>query len=404
MLRSTALLRNLARLSVLLPFAVAATACSDGGSDTASDAGHGGDGASTDGLAGDGGSGDGGSALDGGGDVVAPDTTPPTILSTDPVDAAIGVSTAADVSVTFDEPMAAATLTGITFTLKQGATLVPGTVTYVNDTATFSPTIDFALNTIYTATITTGATDADGNALAAPHTWSFTTSATAPVGPHPVFLGAAGNYVILAKAAVTNVPTSAITGNVGLSPAAASYITGFALTRAGTKWTSPQVVGGIFAANNDPPTPTNLTTAVGNMMTAYTDAAGRPTPTFLNLGTGGAIGGLTLVPGLYKWTSTVTIPTDITLAGAANDTWIFQITGDLKMSAAKHMILSGGARAKNIVWQVAGLVDFGTTSHAEGVVLTQTAITLQTGASINGRLLAQTAVNIAGATVTQPAP
>ena len=216
-------------------------------------------------------------------------------------------------------------------------------------------------------------------------------------------LGAAGTYAILAESAVSDVPTSAITGDVGLSPAAASYITGFALTRAGTKWTAPQVVGGVYAANNDPPTPMNLTTAVANMQTAYADAAGRPTPKFLNLGAG-AIGGLSLTPGLYKWTTNVTIPTDIAITGAPNDVWIFQISGNLSMSAAKKMTLSGGARPKNIVWQVAGAADLGTTSHAEGIILSKTAITLETGASINGRLFAQTAVSVAGATVTAPAP
>jgi len=218
----------------------------------------------------------------------------------------------------------------------------------------------------------------------------------------PVQLGTAENYAILAKSAISNVPTSAITGNLGLSPAAGTYVTGFSLTNAGTHWTSPQVVGGIFAADNDAPTSSDLTTAVANMLTAYTDAAGRSSPNFLDLGAG-TVDGLTLVPGLYSWQSSLTIPGDVTLAGAANDVWIFQISGDLKLSAAKAMTLSGGARAKNIFWQVAGAVDFGTTSHSEGIVLCKTAITLGTGASINGRLLAQTAVNVAGSTVSEPA-
>src|SRR4029077_19217865 len=145
----------------------------------------------------------------------------------------------------------------------------------------------------------------------------------------------------------------------------------------------------------DPPTPMNLTTAVANMQTAYTDAAGRPTPKFLNLGAG-AIGGRSLTPGLYKWTTNVTIPTDIAITGAPNDGWIFQISGNLTISAAKKMTLSGGAQPKNIVWQVAGAVDLGTTSHAEGIILSKTAITLETGASINVRLFAQTAVSVAG--------
>ena len=224
-----------------------------------------------------------------------------------------------------------------------------------------------------------------------------------PLGPDAVGLGAAGDYVILAKSAIANVPTSLVTGDLGLSPAAASYITGFDLTKAGTKWSSAQVLGDVYAADNDPPTPTALTTAVTDMQTAYTDAAGRKNPKFLDLGAG-TIGGLNLAPGLYRWTSTVSIPTDITLTGEAEAVWIFQITGDLELSADTDMILAGGAQARNILWQVAGSVDLGTGSHAEGVVLSQTEITLGTGSSINGRLLAQTAVQLAGSTVTEPAP
>lgn len=222
-------------------------------------------------------------------------------------------------------------------------------------------------------------------------------------GPGPVLLRSAANYAVLAKSAVSNVPSSAVTGNLGLSPAAATYVTGFGLTKAGTHWTSPQVIGRVFAADNTPPTPVNLTTAVADMQTAYTDAATRPTPDFRDLGAG-AIGGLVLEPGLYKWTTGVTIASDVTLEGAANDVWIFQVAGDLKLSAAKAMTLEGGARAKNVVWQVAGFVDLGTTSHAEGIVLAKTAIHLKTGASINGRLFAQTAVDLAASTVTAPAP
>lgn len=221
------------------------------------------------------------------------------------------------------------------------------------------------------------------------------------LGPDPVPLGTAGNYVILAKSAISNVPTSLVTGDLGLSPAAASYITGLDLTKAGTKWTSAQVIGSVFAADNDPPTPINLTTAVEDMQAAYTDAAGRVSPSFVNLGEG-AIGGLTLAPGLYKWNTTVTIPADVTIAGEAEAVWIFQITGDLEMSAGQKMILGGGAQADNIVWQVAGEVDLGATSHAEGNILAKTAITVETGASVHGRLFAQTSVDIAGAVITAP--
>ena len=151
------------------------------------------------------------------------------------------------------------------------------------------------------------------------------------------------------------------------------------------------------------PTSSNLTTAVTDMGTAYTDAAGRPTPDFLNLGAG-EIGRQTLIPGLYKWTTGVTISSDVTISGGANDVWIFQIPGNLTMSPAKNVTLSGGAKAKNIVWQVAGAVGIGTTAHFEGIILSQTSITLGTGASMNGRALAQTAVILDQSTVTTPAP
>jgi hypothetical protein len=149
------------------------------------------------------------------------------------------------------------------------------------------------------------------------------------------------------------------------------------------------------------PTSSNLTTAVENMITAYNDAAGRPSPDVLNLGAGN-IGGKILTPGLYKWTSSVNAPANITISGSADDVWIFQISGDLAMSAATKVILQGGAKASNIFWQVAGKASFGGTSHFEGIILSKTGITFQTGASFNGRALAQTAVILDGNTVVQP--
>jgi hypothetical protein len=221
-------------------------------------------------------------------------------------------------------------------------------------------------------------------------------------GPAPVSLGSAGNYVILAKSAISNVPTSAITGNIGLSPAAASFITGFSLTlpAGGAFSTSPQVTGNVYASDYAVPTPTNLTTAVADMQTAYVDAAGRTTPDHTELAAGN-IGGLTLPAGLYKWSNTVTIPTDVSLNGGANDVWIFQIAGGITQSSAAKVLLVGGAQAKNVFWQVFGVVDIGTTAHMAGEVLSQTSITLHTGASANGRLLAQTAVTLAGNAIVQ---
>ena len=207
--------------------------------------------------------------------------------------------------------------------------------------------------------------------------------------------------MILAKSAISNISTSAITGNLGLSPAATSYITGLSITNAIGYATSAQVTGNIFAADMADPTPINLTTAVGDMITAYNDAAGRPSPDFAQLGAGN-IGGKTLTPGLYNWTNSVTIPSDVTISGNATDVWIFQVAQNLSMSNGVRITLIGGAQAKNIFWQVAGTVLVGTTAHFEGIVLSKTGITLQTGASFKGRALAQTAVVLDGNAVVKP--
>jgi hypothetical protein len=231
-------------------------------------------------------------------------------------------------------------------------------------------------------------------------------------GPAKVELGAstdlsgAGGYVILAKSAVTNVTGSTITGgDVGLSPAAASFITGFALTADATNVFSTSALvpspGKVYAADYANPTPSNLTTAVLKMQTSYTDAAGRSPPDFLNLSTGN-LGGLTLAPGLYTWGSSVTIPTNVTISGGADDIWIFQISGDLDVSAAQQVVLSGGAKAKNVFWQVAGHVTVHANAVFQGVILCQTAIALQTNASMVGRALSQTAVALDNNSVTAP--
>jgi hypothetical protein len=222
-------------------------------------------------------------------------------------------------------------------------------------------------------------------------------------GPGPVALGAAGNYVILAESGVSTVPSSNITGNIGLSPASRTALTGFSETMDSSNVfsTSPQVTGKIYAADYTSPTPANLTTATTDMQTAYTTAAGRPA-NVTNLGAGN-IGSLTLAPGIYKWGTGLTIPTNVTLAGGPNDTWVFQIAQTLNLAAATTVVLSGGANASNIVWQVGGIVTLNTTSHMEGTILAQTEINMLAGSSINGRLYAQSAVNLVSSVVTQPA-
>jgi hypothetical protein len=235
-------------------------------------------------------------------------------------------------------------------------------------------------------------------------------------GPAPVNLGTvigAGTatsptYVILAKTGISTTGATAVTGDLGLSPAAATFITGFSLVAdpaTACFSTSTYVTGKLFAANYNTggcTTPALLTTAIADMMTAYTDAAGRA-PDFTEIGAGN-ISGMTLPAGTYKWGSGLLIATDVTLSGGANDVWIFQIAGGITQSSGARVILAGGALPKNIFWQAADVVDIGTTAHMEGVILAQTAITLKTLATANSRLLAQSAVTLQSNKVTQPAP
>ena len=218
----------------------------------------------------------------------------------------------------------------------------------------------------------------------------------------PIELGEAGSFVLLAKSGISTVPASAIVGDLGLSPAAGSFITGFSLTSDATSEfsTSAQVNGKVFAADDANPTPAKLTAAVSDMELAFTEAAGRA-PDVTELGAGN-IGGLTLDPGVYKWGTGLLIPSNVTLNGDSNDVWIFQIAQDLTINSGVSIILAGGARPQNIFWQSAGVVSLDTTDHLEGIVLSQTSVTLQTGASINGRILAQTAISIDGSTVVEP--
>lgn len=218
-----------------------------------------------------------------------------------------------------------------------------------------------------------------------------------------VKLGKAGDFVILAKSGISTTGNTKITGNIGVSPAAATYITGFSLVSPPSSYsTSALVTGKVYAADYASPTPANLTRSVLDMQTAYADAAGRA-PSRIELGAGN-IGGLNLAPGVYKWTTNVLASSDVTLTGSSTAVWIFEIAGNLTLGSGVKVVLKGGALPKNVFWQVAGAADLGTTAHIEGIVLCKTAIVLKTGATANGRLLAQTAVTLDASTVVKPAP
>ena len=237
------------------------------------------------------------------------------------------------------------------------------------------------------------------------------TAAIIPVvnGASAVNLGSAGNFVILAKSGITTTGTTSITGNMGVSPIAATAITGFGLIMDPTNQFSRSslVVGKVYAANYASPTPAMLTTAVGNMQTAYTSAAGQTVPDATELYAGN-LGGRTLAPGLYKWSTGILIPSSTTLTldakGNAGAVWIFQVAGDFTMNSGSQIVLKNGAKAENIYWQVGGptSVTIGAGAHAEGNILAQKAITMKSGASLHGRALAQTAVTLIANTIIQP--
>jgi hypothetical protein len=301
-------------------------------------------------------------------------TTPcaPTVISTAPPTGSSGICPNTLVVATFSEAMNAATITGTTFTVTgPGVTPVVGTVTYdaASDAATFTPTGALALSTLYTATLTTGVQDLSGNPLASDYVWTFTTAAAACQATVP--LGTACMFGSLGGATVTNSGPTNVTGDIGVW--AGTSITGFPPgTLTGTEYQDDAVA----------------MTAQGDLTTAYNFAAAAP---------GGAIlpadlGGETLVPGVYKTTSaqpSLGITGNLTLSG--NGVYIFQIVSTLTTAANNSdVILSGGATAEDVFWQVGSSATLGTTTTFAGTIMAQASVSLDTGATLNGRALART--------------
>ena len=237
---------------------------------------------------------------------------------------------------------------------------------------------------------------------------SAATRGTVSTEAAAVPLGSAGNYAILAKTGVSTTGTTGVTGNVGLSPAAKDFLTGWNqaddVTNSFATSALVAAPGKLYAANNTGgTTPADLTAAVGDMEIAYNAAMAKPagTGSKLNL-LGGTIAGQTLAPGVYTWGSAVSITTDLILNGSATDVWVFQVAGTLDMTAAKNVVLSGGALAKNVFWQTSGAVTIGANTKFKGIILGKTSITFGANSSIDGRLLAQSAVVLDATTVTVP--
>lgn len=337
------------------------------------------------------------------------DLDAPTVSSTDPANNATDFALNRSITAVFSETLDPASVNPDSFTLTagSGATSVSGAVSYSNRLVTFNPASNLAASTLYTATLTTGVTDLAANALATNFVWTFETGTAIATGPKPVNLRTAGDFVILTKTGITNVHTSAITGNIGASPITAAAMDNVFCS---------EITGTIYGADNfykgsgdvtcfagAAPDNTLVANAVLDMGTAYTDAAGRTTPDFTEL-YAGDISGQTLVPGLYKWGTDVLINTDVTLSGNANDVWIFQIARDVIQASDTEVFLTGGAVAENVFWQVGGgtgvALDTGATFT--GIVLAEKGITVNTRATVNGRLLSQTAVTLQQNIVKDP--
>ena len=339
------------------------------------------------------------------------DTTAPTVTSTYPADTVTGLALNRNITANFSEALNPATVNATSFTLTDGVTPVSGVVSYAGTIATFNPTANLAANTLYTATLTTAITDLanPANALVTNVVWSFTTGTAVASGPHAVDLGTAGDFVILSKTGITNIPTSDITGNIGASPITAAALDNVSCA---------EITGTIYGANaaytgsgdvscfaGEAADITLVANAVLDMETAYTDAAGRTLPNFTEL-YAGDISGRTLAPGLYKWSTGVSVAGGVTLSGGPNDVWIFQVSGDVTLANDSSVNLTGGAQSGNIFWQVGGGagVILGTNAHIHGVILAEKGVTVKTGTSVSGRIFAQSAVTLDKNVISATAP
>jgi hypothetical protein len=315
---------------------------------------------------------------------LASDTVRPKVISTDPSNLASSVALDKIIKASFSESMDASTISSATFVVKQGSASISGIVSYSGTTAVFTPSANLMSGNTYTATITNGAKDLAGNALASNYVWTFST--ISPAGPGSVDLSSAGNFAILAGAGVTNSGPTIINGDLGTSPT--GTVTGFP---------PGKVNGNIQAAN---PTAAQ---AKKDLTSAYNDAQGRSSNA---ISLPGDMKGLTFYPGLYVNSTTVMLSSgNVTLdaKGDANAVFIFKMGSTLTTFGSTKVILTGGAQAKNIFWAVGTSATLGSYSTFYGNILADQSISLNTGVIMGGRALTRIAsVTLLSDTVTKP--
>ncbi len=328
------------------------------------------------------------------------DASPPTVTLVNPADLAINVATNSDVHATFSKDMDNATISTATFTLQTsgpplGLPVLSGTVTYnpLSRMATFKPAANLAINTTYTATVTTGAKDLSGNALALDYVWSFTTDNNiAPPSASPINLASAGSFGIMATSAITSTGFSVINGDVSLDPG--TSMTGF----------PAGIVNGAIHINDSVSAQARL-----DLLAAYNTAKALPSGTIISAGADlGALYPAGIPPGTYTSGSTMLVSTPLTLdaGGNANATWVFQIGSSLTTQAS--VLLTGGAQEKNVFWVPTEDATVGVGTIFYGTIVSGRDVTAVTGSTINGRILAG-AINagtiaLQGTTVNVPAP
>lgn len=311
---------------------------------------------------------------------------PPTITSVSPSQGAINVPLNTDVTAVFSVPMMASTVNTTSFTLRDGNTPITGTVTMLGNTAVFNPDNLLLSGRLYSASVTTAVRSADNIAMAVTHNWTFTT--VNPAGPGNVILNSVEAYGIIAGVGISNNAGFSVVHdmNVGISPGVRSSITGYppAIVVNGAIHASDDLVPAGIAAT--------LLQAKQDLVSAYLYAEGAtvPAPQSADVDQGG----LTLAPGIYKASTSLLIQNgDLTLdaQGDVNAVWIFQIASTLTTvgGAGGNIVLTGGAQAKNIYWQVGSSATIGDNTIFKGNVLALSDITMNSGAVAQGRMLAR---------------
>jgi hypothetical protein len=352
------------------------------------------------------------------------DLTPPIVTSTDPANGATSVVLDTKIAATFSKPMDPSTINTMTFIITQGVNTISGTVTYTDTTAVFSPSANLTPNTVYTATITTGAKDLAGNALVINYVWSFTTgqSLSRPALGIDSIFGVFGG-----SAGITNQGLNTIINNGSISTTGAStLVTGFHDGTTGDVYTETplnkgDVTGRIYTAPPAPGTATSFAIATQGLIDA-TNAYNSISPASKPGGTdpgAGELGGLTLAPGIYKSASgTFKITNgDLTLdaKGDANAVWIFQTAAGLTVgiagpAGARSVTMINGGSPNNVFWYVGsaatingagGGIMVGTIIASAGVTFSTAGNSVQT--VLDGRAISLNAsVTMVNTTINVP--